>query len=235
MAFQESVCGYYNDRISRTHNIIDGEQKFSKKQISRLLQKGYRRYGRFYYRNYCRTCAECTPYRVIVDNFKPNRAMRRTLKRNSAFTLLWQIPKPTQEKYELYVRYQMGRHKDGAEDSVVLKGLLRDSMLTQMYTNPKDTIELVLHDKNRLVGFAIFDVLTDSLSAVYSVFQPTFKENSLGTFIILAAIEKTRDLRLKYLNLGLYLENHEKMRYKANFGPAEIYRSFQWRPFTLQK
>lgn len=50
-----------------------------------------------------------------------------------------------------------------------------------------------------------------------------------GTLNILLAIEKTKELNLPFLNLGLYLAGHEKMAYKKKFGPAEVYVGFSWK------
>lgn len=97
-----------------------------------------------------------------------------------------------------------------------------------MYNNPASSLELVLREGKQVLGFAIFDVTQNALSAVYSVFEPTLARRSLGTLNILLAIEKCRALRLPYLNLGLYLARHSKMAYKANFTPAQVYHKYSW-------
>ena len=226
----EGGCGYYAERITRNHGFTDEGHRFSPEQITRVLAKGYRRFGYDYYRPYCRHCRECTPYRVLVQKFTLTRRFRRTLKRNADLSVEWQKPRPTQEKFELYVRYQLARHKDVPEDQALRKDLAV-AMVSQMYLNPDQTLELMIRDSSGLLGFAIFDRTLDSLSAVYSVFEPDERGRSLGTFNILCAIEKARALNLPYLNLGLYLANHEKMSYKHDFQPAEVYSGFSWKPF----
>jgi arginyl-tRNA--protein-N-Asp/Glu arginylyltransferase len=231
-SFTEGQCGYYGERVSRNHCISDDRHELSRFQITRILNKGYRRYGVDYYKPYCRNCRECTPYRVSAVDFKPNRSFKRTLKRNAATQVVWAEPKPTQEKFELYVRYQLNRHKDLGEKSLLtVRKNLAAAMIQQMYMNPKDALELTVSENNAVIAFAVFDVTDDSLSAVYSVFEPGMAERSLGTFNILCGIDKVRELNLPYLNLGLYLAEHEKMAYKANFGPAEIYAKYSWVKF----
>jgi arginyl-tRNA--protein-N-Asp/Glu arginylyltransferase len=230
--FTRGQCGYYGERETRNHSISDDRHELSRSQITRLLNKGYRRYGVDYYKPYCRTCRECTPYRVDAAAFRPGRAFRRTLKRNAAAVVEWDTPRPTQEKFELYVRYQLDRHKDEEIPSLTLRKNLAAAMIRQMYMNPADTLELTVTEQDRVIGFAIFDVTDDALSAVYSVFEPGMPERSLGTFNILCGIEKVRQLKLPWLNLGLYLQEHEKMAYKANFGPAQIYRKYAWTQFS---
>ena len=228
--FSEGGCGYYAERTTRNHGFTDEQHAFTPEQITRVLAKGYRRFGYDYYRPYCRGCRECTPYRVLVERFKPNRSFRRTLQRNSDLQVAWGKPQPTQQKFELYVRYQLTRHKD-TEESADMRRELAMAMVSQMYMNPAGTLELTVLKGAVVLGYAIFDRTLDSLSAVYSVFDPAESARSLGTFNILCAIEKTRQLRLPYLNLGLYLAGHEKMAYKKNFLPAEVYTGFSWKPF----
>ncbi|HNE19381.1 MAG TPA: arginyltransferase [Turneriella sp.] len=226
----EWQCGYYPERLARNHDFSDPHHQFTPEQLTRVLNKGYRRYATDYYRPYCRNCRECTAYRVIVGEFKPNRSMRRVLKKNSAVEAHWGTPQPTQEKFELYVRYQLSRHKETDVPVTELRRQLAAAMVRQMYTNPPTTLELTTTENGKVVGFAIFDRTLDALSAVYSAFEPDEPERSFGTLNILLAIEKARVERLPYLNLGLWLEHHPKMAYKRNFQPAEIYRQYRWRP-----
>jgi arginine-tRNA-protein transferase len=229
----EVQCGYYPDRMARNHIISDPNHELTARELTRVLNKGYRRFATDYYRPFCRTCHECTPYRVIVSEFKPNRSMRRVLKKNSAVEAQWDKPQPTREKFELYVRYQLGRHKESTLSLHDLRRQFAAAMIQQMYTNPATTLELTTRENGRLVGFAIFDRSLDSLSAVYSVYEPDLPQRSFGTLNILLAIEKAKAERLPYLNLGLWLEHHPKMAYKKNFQPAEIYRHYRWRSFVI--
>ncbi len=229
--YTEGPCGYYPERATRNHTISDENHQFTQAQITRILNKGYRRFGPDYYRTFCRACSECTPYRVFADRFKPNRSFRRVLTRNKGVEILWAQPKASQEKFELYVRYQLARHKDFGDDSLLaVRQNLAVAMIRQMYMNPASSLELTVKENGQVLTFATFDVTEDSLSAVYSVFEPEMPDRSLGTLNILLALEKVRLLGLKFLNLGLYLQKHPKMSYKGNFGPAEVYQGFSWKP-----
>ncbi len=155
---------------------------------------------------------------------------QRVLGRNQKAVVQWSQPKASQEKFELYVRYQLARHKDFGDDPLLMvRQNLAVAMIRQMYMNPQSSLELTVSENGRVLAFATFDATDDSLSAVYSVFEPEMPERSLGTLNVLLAIQKVKDLGLQYLNLGLYLEKHPKMSYKANFGPAEVYEGFSWK------
>lgn len=222
-------CGYYPQRLARNHCFEDPHHALTDAQRTRLLGKGYRRFATDYYRPFCERCHECIPYRVLVGEFEPDRSMRRVRKRNADVVAEWHVPQPTREKLELYVRYQLHRHKENTSHSQAAYHQLGRTMLQQMYTNPPSTLELTTRENGRLLGFAIFDRTLDSLSAVYSVYEPEHEARSLGTLNILLAIEKAKGEGLPYLNLGLWLAHHPKMAYKSRFRPAEIYTDFRWR------
>jgi arginine-tRNA-protein transferase len=72
-----------------------------------------------------------------------------------------------------------------------------------------------------LVAVALTDVLSDGLSMVYSFFEPSLENRSLGTFMILDHIARARRLGLPYVYLGYWIEGSKKMDYKARFLPQQ--------------
>ena len=83
----------------------------------------------------------------------------------------------------------------------------------------------------RLLAVAVVDRLEQSLSAVYTFFDPDLPARSLGTYAILWEIEEARRLNLRWLYLGYWIRECPKMSYKGRFRPMEIYRHGHWRPY----
>ena len=68
---------------------------------------------------------------------------------------------------------------------------------------------------------ALTDVMTDGLSMVYSFYDPSLTDRSLGTFMILDHIQRAVKLGLPHVYLGYWVEGSRKMQYKIRFRPQE--------------
>ena len=72
-----------------------------------------------------------------------------------------------------------------------------------------------------LVASALFDVLEDGISLIYSFYDPDIASRSLGTYMILDSIMRAEQLGLSYVYLGYWVSGSRKMGYKARFLPQE--------------
>jgi len=82
-----------------------------------------------------------------------------------------------------------------------------------------------------MVGLAITDHGQRSLSAVYTVWDPTYEALSLGTYSILTQIALARREGLDWVYLGLTIEGSPPMTYKTRFRPHERRIGGVWRRF----
>ncbi len=134
----------------------------------------------------------------------------------------------TDEKKEIYLRYQYSQHflrpalpnvgegKEFDADNAL------ETMEYQMFTNPYSSRELEMRLDGQLIGFGIMDVAAQSTSMVYFVFDPDLGERSLGTLNIIKSIEWAGTSGYQYVYLGYYIPEHPKMEYKSHFRPAEM-------------
>ena len=102
-----------------------------------------------------------------------------------------------------------------------------------MLTRHATTAFYELRKEGTLLGVAVADVLPDGVSAVYTFYDPNELRRGLGVFAILIEIEQARQLGLPWVYLGYWIEQCEKMSYKRNFRPLQLYRDGTW--LTLDK
>ena len=222
----ESQCSYFANRLSRS-KVFRWEGDIPIQLFEIALSKGFRRCGDVYYQFNCANCDLCQNFRILIDEFRPTKSQRRVFRRNDDVRYVVRRPKPTAEKEEIYLQYQLEQHH-GAKAGITQKyrpferNSQLETMYYQMYMNPSCSREMEFFLNGRLIGFGIIDVALRSVSAVYFVFHPEFRKRSLGTLGILQGVEWAKLKGYTCYYLGFYIPGHPKMDYKKKFGKAEI-------------
>ena len=215
-------CSYLPGRLARSQ-VATPSYLIDSSTYSHLVAAGFRRSGAFTYQPYCDHCHACTPVRVIVEEFLPNRAQRRCLKTNAALTTRVMDLKYSHEHYALYRRYQSQRHAGGGMDHDSREQyshfLLQSNVRTRL---------VEFRDRGHLCMIAIMDELDDGISSVYTFFEPDQPRRSLGTFGILWQIAEARRRKLPFVYLGYWIEESRKMRYKTDFRPIQELTRGNW-------
>ena len=170
-------CNYLAGRKSTTAFLDPGQVKDTW-LYTLLSQHGFRRSGKHIYRPNCESCSACVAVRVAVDAFRPRRIQRRIWARNQELTVTPGNSTYREESFLLYHRYLAARHAGGSMENPT-----RTQYAEFLESGWADTTFFEFRLAGQLVAIAVSDHLTDSLSAVYSFFEPTMQRRSLGVYV----------------------------------------------------
>ena len=217
------ACGYFPGRIAQ-NLVIDPAAPQLDQLYGPALERGFRRAGGHLYYPHCPQCHACTPCRIDVERFQPDRAQKRCLKRNADLTVVECMPGYNRERHALYERYLRTRHPGGGMDDADASDFRR--FLTAPWS---PTLFLELRQGTRLLAVAVTDVCANGISAVYTFYDPAETARSLGTCAILQQIELARRRGMPWLYLGFWIDGHPKMDYKRRFRPLQVRGTDGWR------
>jgi len=224
-------CPYLADRMER--KLFTALQGDHAEYLNDALSKqGFRRSQNVLYRPSCAECTACLSARIKVADFKPNRSQRKTIRRNEDLYRNATSPWATEEQFTLFRRYLEDRHADGGMadmDIFEFAAMIEETPIRSRvveYSRPGDEGPR----SRELTAVCLTDVLDDGLSMVYSFYEPTLIDKSLGTYIILDHIDIAREAGLDYVYLGYWVPGSPKMGYKARFSGLEIFKQGQWIP-----
>ena len=178
--------------------------------------------------------------RILADEFKATRNMRRVIQHNADLIGEMHDAEPSTEQYSLFRTYLDARHrKGGMSDMTVLDYAMMvedthvDTKVIEYRRRGPDTF-ITGRGVGELIAVALTDKMADGLSMVYSYFNPEFADRSLGTFMILDHIARARAAGLPHVYLGYWVNGSRKMDYKVRFLPQEHLGPKGWERFDGQ-
>lgn len=165
--------------------------------------------------------------------------------RSKRFRTRFEPPMFTEEKFQLYKKYQTKVHNDlpGDVNEPQFERFLCDSLFKEEeiegtdeeWSRVNNWIDNSINKKspnvqrlgpahecyyldNKLIAFSVVDFLPSGISSVYFVWDPDYAHLSLGTLSGLREILMVEKLALEYYYLGYYIADCTKMVYKGQFG-----------------
>ncbi len=216
-------CSYKTDQRAATV-FVDPDLVIDQAMNSKLSELGYRRSGSHLYRPDCDFCNACISCRLPVEQFVLTRRFKKIWNSNQDLEVIERNDLICKESYALYEKYINTRHRDGDMYPASL-----EQFEAFIKTKTVDTRFYLFYQQKQLVAVSVTDILEQGLSAVYTFFDPTLKNRSLGYHVILWQVQQACSLQLPYLFLGYWIKNCPKMQYKSSFRPLELLVEGNWR------
>ncbi|GHV59268.1 putative arginyl-tRNA--protein transferase [Campylobacterota bacterium] len=212
-----SNCAYIEGNTATTMFRID---HISSSEYDLMLERGWRRFGKFFFFHNCPLCRECIHLRVDVRNFVWTRSFNRVIKKGEAITVSAGRAAFKREYMELFMRYHDERTRTRGWEQE--RGFDAGSYCHTFVDGANDYgFQFEYRLGGKLIGVALMDVLPRGVSAVYCYYDPRFSEYSIGTFSVLQQILLAQKLGKPYLYLGFLVKNNASLQYKMRYKPYE--------------
>ncbi len=215
-------CAYLKGKSVRMHYkyVSHSNSIFN----SAVIERGWRRFGNYYFYPICNGCNECKSLRINVKEFKASKSQRRAIKRNKDTKIVIQKPTITSQHIKLYNKYhQWKAKKDGWRGKDISPREYYENFVEGAYNFGKEVLYYV--DK-KLVGVDLMDITTDGISAIYFFYDPDYPKLSLGVYSLIKQIEFAKILGKDWIYLGYWVDGCKAFEYKTNFKPLEILDGF---------
>lgn len=210
-------CSYLpEESASLEYRIV---QDLGAAEYERLLERGYRRFGRQLFRPHCDSCEQCVSVRVLLDEFEPSSSQRRVLRRNRNIEAVLDRVYVTAEHVELYNRYHrfMAGLRGWRPDDITRIDYL-DSFVAG---GAEFARQWMFFDGDRLIGVSLVDETGGSVSLVYAFYDPERRPHSPGTFAVLTQLLHAQRAGKRYAYPGYWIAANQSMAYKSRFRPFE--------------
>ncbi len=216
-------CSYLDGKNQTLHyKVIDN---CSKECNHTLVEMGYRRFGKMYFRPICPACDECKSIKIDVKNFQFSKSKRRVLKKAKDIQIAIGSPTITYEHLELFKKYHKYKEqKSGWEYHEVTYNGYYSSFVDGAYDYG---YEVLYFHNQKLIGVDLIDILPNGISSIYFYYDPDYSSYSLGKLSLYYQIIMAKERGLDWIYLGYYVKDCPSLSYKAEYKP---YKTLQGRP-----
>jgi len=225
----EHSCSYLDNRQAKSI-FLSPDQPLDESTYVQLTDMGFRRSGEHIYRPWCNDCSECKSVRIPLASFYASKSQKRVLNRNKDLQINLELPSCSDEIYDLYSNYINQRHSDGDMYPPSLKQF--ESFLCKSHSSI-NTRFVCFRLEGKLLAVAVIDLQPKGVSAIYTFFDPAYEIRSLGRLAVLWQIRWAQSQALDFVYLGYWIKDCQKMAYKAEYRPLQVFEDLIWQPLTV--
>ncbi len=208
-------CAYLCGKEQTTHYKVISNA--SVHYCDRLVSHGWRRFGEMFFRPICTDCQACESVKIDVDRYTFSRSEKRVIRKNAPIRTQIRRPGMTQTHLDLFIDYHHYMHqRRGWEEQPVTP----DNYYTSFVNGYNDFgYEILYFDGNKLIGVDLIDLLPSGISSIYFYYDPDYAHLSLGKYSLLRQIIMAKELGLRWIYLGYYVQGCQSLEYKRNYAP----------------
>jgi leucyl-tRNA---protein transferase len=207
------------------HNQAVLRSQVTPTELDQFLQEGWRHFGTYFFRYSSLPSPTQTlhiqPLRMRLTNFTPNRSQRRNWQNNQDLTTRVAKARITLEYQRLFALHKT-RFTENIPDS------LEDFLGQYPEHQPCDTRVIRIEHQQQLLAAHFIDIGLDSVSSVYSVYDPAWAARGLGIYTILQAIDYATSLGKTWYYPGYATREPSHYDYKKQFSALEFFDWQKW-------
>lgn len=216
-------CSYLDNKEQTTHYKIINN--CSAQTTQELVERGYRRFGKMYFRPICADCQECQSIKIDVENYSFSKSEKRVLKKVNNLEIRMQTPTLSQNHLNLFDKYHRFMEE---KKNWNFQNVTGDHYYNSFVTGHAEYGKEVLYFyEEKLIAVDLIDILEDGISSIYFYYDPSYSHLSLGKLSLLLQIQYAKEVKKQWIYLGYYVEDCPSLNYKANYKP---YTTLQGRP-----
>ena len=221
-------CSYLPGKNQTTHYKIISE--CSAADCQELIERGYRRFGKMYFRPIFPACDECKSIKIDVDNFEFSASQRRVLKKASNIKSYIQRPSISKKHLELFEKYHLFMKEKKGWDYTPVSAQNYYSSFVDGHNSFGYEVLYYLNDT--LIGVDLIDILDDGVSSIYFYYDPDYMKYSLGKLSMYNQITFAKRSQKKWIYLGYYVKECPSLSYKSHYKP---YLTLDGRPAIYEQ
>jgi leucyl-tRNA---protein transferase len=216
----KSECAYLHNQTALTEYNIISHPTFE--MAESYLEKGWRRFGKMFFRPNCTNCSKCIPLKVDLNNFKPSRSMRKSIHKNKEIHVEFGQPECTKEHITLHNIYHEYQNKKKNWPYHEISATEYRMLFCEPMIFAKEV--RYFNKAHKLIGVGYIDTLPSAYSSLYFFYHPEWSRLSPGVFSIMTEINQAIKNNVNSYHLGYFVEGCPSMNYKLKFTPHSLFQ-----------
>ena len=208
-------CSYIQDKEQTTHYKVI--ENCSTQNCQDLIERGFRRFGKMYFRPICEDCTECQSIKIDVENFTFSSSQKRIIKKAQHIKSYVQVPTLSQAHLDLFEKYHL--HMKDKKEWTYNETTAEHYYQSFVTGHNEFGYEVLYFDEDRLIGVDLIDILEDGISSIYFYYDPDYNKYSLGKLSLYNQIKFAARSNKKWIYLGYYVEDCPSLSYKSEYKP----------------